>query len=224
MLIAEDVLLLLTDDDEGVVSGDYPDLALGAALLLELALIGRIRITEKGEALHRAERVVVESQQPTDDLILDEALARLVAHPDCKPQRAVEVLSKKVRRPLLERLVGREILRQDATKVLGLWPRTTWPTNDPTYERHLRQQLFSVLVEGEKPDVRMASVIALLSAMKVAHKVVAQDVSTVDKRAVRRRAEQLRRESWASEAARKAIEATEAAAVAAITATAVASS
>ena len=90
-LIAEDLLLLLTDDRRGSVreysSADY---VLGGALLMELALAGRVRITEEGESAHKAGRVTITDASPTDDDILDDALARLAAKPDCKPQKVID--------------------------------------------------------------------------------------------------------------------------------------
>lgn len=213
-LIAEDLLLLLTHDEKGKVresgSADY---ALGGALLVELTLAGRVRITEKGESEHKPNRVIVTDASPTDNSILDEALARLVTKRDRKPQAAVELLAKKVRRPLQDSLVGRGLLRHERTRFAGF---NTWPANDGSREEEVRAGLFRVLVQSEEPTVRQACLIALLSALKVADKVIAEDVSTVDRKVVRRRAEELLKQNWTSEAVRKAIEAAAAAAVAVV--------
>ncbi|WP_425307324.1 GPP34 family phosphoprotein [Ammonicoccus fulvus] len=212
-LIAEDLLLLLTHDRRGSVreysSADY---VLGGALLMELALAGRVRITEEGESAHKAGRVTITDDSPTDDAILDNALARLATKPDCKPQKAVELLVKKVRRPLQDRLVERGMFRHEKSRFAGF---NKFPAADTSHEDEIRAGLFRVLVENEEPTVREASLISLLSAIDVAHKVVAEDVSTIDKKAVRRRAKELMKENWASEAARAAIEAVHAAAAAA---------
>lgn len=79
MLIAEDLLLLLTDDRTGRLagSGTEVDVALGGALLVELTMEGRVEVTEDGGMLRR-NRVTVRDAAPTGDEVLDEALARRV--------------------------------------------------------------------------------------------------------------------------------------------------
>lgn len=215
-LIAEDLLLLLTHDSRGSIreysSADY---LLGGALLLELALSGRVRITEKGESGHRAGRVTITDASPTDDAILDQALARLATKPDCTPEKAVELLARKVRRPLQDRLVERGMLRHEKSRFAGF---NKFPTADGTHEAEIRRGLFAVLVQNEQPTVRLASLVSLLAAVDVAHKVVAEDVSTIDKKAVRKRAKALLAENWASEAVRAAVQAVQAGAAAAVVA------
>jgi hypothetical protein len=51
MLLAEDLLLLLTDDDTGqlAASSAEVDVALGGALLIELALTGRVDVASSDE-------------------------------------------------------------------------------------------------------------------------------------------------------------------------------
>ncbi len=78
MLLAEDLLLLLTDDATGRVRGGEADTGIGgAALLIDLALLGRVRITEKGERDHKPDRVIVANPAPTDHRVLDAALAKI---------------------------------------------------------------------------------------------------------------------------------------------------
>lgn len=92
-----------------------------------------------------------------------------------------------------------------------------YPTVDAGHENGVRRDLLVVLGQGAEPDDRLASLIGLLSALDLAHKVVAEDVSTVDKRAIKKRAKQLREENWAAQAAYKAIQAMQAAGAAAAT-------
>ena len=69
MLLAEDLLLLLTDDDSNEV-----DVALGGALLVELALTHRVDVAGPDERV-REGRPVVKDPSSTGDGLLDEALA-----------------------------------------------------------------------------------------------------------------------------------------------------
>ena len=66
MLIAEDLLLLVTADDTGKLSADTTntDVALGGALLAELALAHRVDVAGPDERV-REGRLVVRDASPT---------------------------------------------------------------------------------------------------------------------------------------------------------------
>ena len=72
MLLAEDLLLLLTDDETGKLdaSGTEVDMALGGALLVELALLQRIDVAGPHEQLPEG-RLVVRTHSPTGDVLLE---------------------------------------------------------------------------------------------------------------------------------------------------------
>lgn len=116
MLVAEDLLLLLTDDRTGkaVVDSTRLDIALGGALLLELVVSGHAGITGPGGVTVdgvRSGRVVALRQPPVGDPVLDEGLRRLVTSRAKKPQSAVTDLGKDLRPALYHRLAERGILR-----------------------------------------------------------------------------------------------------------------
>ncbi|WP_432560230.1 GOLPH3/VPS74 family protein [Granulicoccus sp. GXG6511] len=211
-LLAEDLALLLLHDETGWLRGQHADIALAGAVLTELAIRGRIRLTEKGERDVRPNRVTVVDDSATDDPLLDEALARLAARRARFQQTSVQLLRGRAKPAILDRLVDRGVLERREVKLLGLIPLKTYPMRDHTYEDGLRRRLFTVLVRDEEPTVRDACLIALLSAMGLAAKTIAEDVSTVDKRAIRRRANAMRRQHWAAEAAYRLIQAQEGAA------------
>jgi Golgi phosphoprotein 3 (GPP34) len=75
MLIAEDLLLLLYGDESGkpVLASTELDYALAGAVLLELAMLGRIDVAGTGETV-RSGRLVVRDPSPTGSAILDERL------------------------------------------------------------------------------------------------------------------------------------------------------
>lgn len=145
MLVAEDLLLLLTDDASGkfVVDRTGMGLALAGACVLELAERGRVGVAVEGEAVRRG-RLVVRDPVPTGDAVLDLAT----------------------------------------------------------------------------PDPRSASLAALLSALNAAHKVIAGP----DKRAVKRRATEIREGQWAADAVGAAIQAVQTAVSAAVMTSVIASS
>ena len=221
-LIAEDLLLLLLDDVSGKATTDRTrlDYALGGAVLLELAMAGRVDVTEKEGWLGK-QRVVVVDPAPMGDSVLDDAAAALSTGKPRDPQSAVTSLSKRLRATLLGRLAERGVLRREEDRVLGVFPRERWPANDATHERQLRARLHDVLIVGLASDARTSALIALLSAIDQAHKVI--DVS--DRKAVKARAKEIAQGAWAGAAVRKAVQAAESAVVAAtVVATAATSS
>jgi len=218
-LIAEDLLLLLLDDESGKLTGTaYPQPALGGALLIELAVTGAVEVEEKAGIWKSAKVRAVPGAAPEDALL--RAGYDLVAEKDRGAQDLVERLGKGLKEELAERLVARGMLERRDDKVLGLFPRTRWPSADATHEEQVRRALTAALVTGAEPDQRTGALIALLSAVDKAHKVV--DHQGMSARDVRKRAKQISEGAWAAKAVRDAIAASVAAiaAVAASTAAA----
>jgi hypothetical protein len=221
-LISEDLLLLLLDDDNGKLTGTaYPQTALGGALLIELAVTGAVEVEEK-TGVWRSAKVRPTTAVPDDDVL--RTGYDVVAEKERGAQDLVDRLGKGLKEQLAERLVTRGILERREDRVLGLFPRTRWPAADSTHEQDVRRQLTAALVSGAEPDERTGALIALLSAIDKAHKVVDHDGMSA--RDVRKRAKQVSEGAWAAKAVRDAISASTAAiaAVAASTAAATAAS
>ena len=220
VLIAEDLLLLVTDDSTGksIVGSTELDHALAGGVLLELALSGRVDV-ERGRRFGRGDRVVVADTSPTGDSVLDDALSRITEKPR-KPESVVGALRKGLRTRLYERLADQGILRMEQGRVLGLFPSTRWPAVDSAHERQLRQALEDALVVGIEPQPRVAAVVSLLHAIKAVPKVVG---SRENKKVVQARAKAIAEGAWAATAVRKAVDAVNAATVAAVAGAAAAS-
>ena len=116
VLLAEDLLLLLTDDDTGRLAAPSTevDVALGGALLVELTLMQRVDIAGSDERV-REGRLVVRDPDPTGDGLLDEALTIAGQNEGKKPQSVVARLGKGARVRLYERLVAGGVLRAEVT-------------------------------------------------------------------------------------------------------------
>ncbi|MEV6893349.1 MULTISPECIES: GOLPH3/VPS74 family protein [Kribbella] len=211
MLIAEDLLLLLYDDQTGKPITGAPglDFSLAGAVLIELTLQQKLDITTEG----KAGRLRVLDGAPTGDPILDERLSYVIDKPGKKPKDQIKPLSKHLRNQLLARLAQRGVLEADQGKVLGLFPVTRWPAKDARHEMEVRTQLEGVLRQGLAPDQRTAALIALLSALNVVPKVI---TDAVDNRALKQRAKEIADSDWAAAAVKKAVAEVQAAVTAAI--------
>jgi hypothetical protein len=213
--ITEDLVLLLLDPATGraVVDGTSLDRAIGGALLLDLAL--RERITADGVGARA--RLSLRDAAPTGDPLLDEAASRLSGNP-VRAQKAVERLARRTRTPVLERLVERGVVRRESSRILGVFPSTTWPSTDGTGEE-LRGRIAAVLRDGARPDQHVALLISLVHAVKAEHKVV-----DGPRRQLRPRAAEVAEGDWAGVAVRRAVQAVQTSVMAAVTASTVAAS
>jgi len=209
MLLAEELLLLALDDKSGRVNVSQIDRGLAGAVLLELALLGRVRVAEKRENV-RAGRLVLVPGPPLAHPVLAEGLAVLEGREGRKPEHVIDKLAKSLRDRLADGLVQAGVLRRERHKVLGLFPTHRLPAQDVSHEATVRERISSALA-GAAPDERTAALIALLAALKAVTTVF----EVADKRAARRRAKEIAEGQWAATAVRKAVEAVYAATAAA---------
>ncbi|WP_116948530.1 GOLPH3/VPS74 family protein [Jiangella endophytica] len=195
LLIVDDFMLLLLDDESGSPAGAGTlHYSLGGALLVDLALAGRITIESKG--------VTVVDGPPLDDPLLDDALAK-VAEKRRGTHALLFVLGQGLSDRVTERLVERGLIRRETRKFLGLFRTTTWPADDVRHEAELRERLRRVLVGGEQPDARTAAIIALLNAINVLHIVVSGP--DLPWRTVANRASEIQQGEWATDPATQAV-------------------
>ncbi|HEV2258799.1 MAG TPA: GPP34 family phosphoprotein [Streptosporangiaceae bacterium] len=206
MLLAEDLLLLVTDDTSGRLSAPAAqvDAGLGGANLVELTLLNKVDLS--GEADQgKPGRIIVRDPSPAGDEVLDAALEILITRQGSKPSTVIRPLSKNLRHGLYQRLAGSGMIRAGRGRTLGIFPARTWPAQDSRHEEQVRQLVTQALVQQAVPDARTAALIALLHALKCEHKVIDPRPYQLSRRQLRARAEEIALDNWASEAVRKAI-------------------
>lgn len=202
-LIAEDVFLLLVDDTEGKPSVDstkFPRVLAGA-LILELAMNGAVRITEKNEPVKDG-RLVVAGPPPADPLLARAHAAIASEKHPMKPQKAIEKLQKKLTEEVGSRLASQGFVTEKRDKVWGLFPTTTWPARDVRRQDWARKWIASAVVDGTTPTPEISALISLVAAVDAVPKVL----PGVDKKMAKRRAKEIADGEWASAAVRKAVQ------------------
>ncbi|AJW42596.1 hypothetical protein NY08_4596 [Rhodococcus sp. B7740] len=212
-MIAEDLLLLLLDDDSGKPLADSTKLprVLAGALVVELAMGGSLRITGPGEQTKK-DHVVVAGAPPADVLLRRVFDLVASASRPMKPQKVIEKSQKNLSKELIARLVAQGFVAENKAKVLGLFPTTTWPARDTSHEKVLRDSLRGALVDGTTPSPHTAALISLISAVDLTHKVIVD----ADKKLLKQRAKQVAEGEWAGAAVRKAVSDVNAAVMAAV--------
>jgi hypothetical protein len=222
-LIAEDLLLLLLDDAKGTVSTwGKTDAVLGGAVLAELAVAGLVTVDEH-KSIWRTDKVHATEAAPAElDPVLADALAEIAAK-GRKASTLVTKIGKGLEARLAAGLAERGILERRDGKLLGLFPRTTWPAADTTRENELRGTITACLIGGADPDERTGALIALLAAIDQAHNAVTPSTTT-KKNVLEKRAKEIADGQWAAKAVKDAVDAATAAMVGAVVASTAATS
>lgn len=207
MLIAEDLLLLVTDDASGRLSAEAAkvDAGLGGASLVELVLMRRVDLSGEGDD-GKPGRIVVLDPSPAGDDILDAALEIVSAHQGKKPATVIRPLSKNLRGTLYERLAAGGVIRAQQGRALGIFPVHRWPAQDASHEAEVRRLVTQALTQQTTPDTRTATLIALLHALRCEHKIVDPQQFGLSRRQLRIRAAEIAEGNWASDAVRKVID------------------
>lgn len=206
MLLAEDLLLLVTGNDSGRLSvpSAQVDAALGGANIVDLALLGKVDLSGSADQ-GKPGRIIVRDPSPAGDEVLDAALEILIGRQGSKPFTVIRPLGKNVREALYERLAVTGAVRRGRSRTLGVFPVRTWPAQDAQHEEQVRQLLTQVLAQQAAPDARTAGLIALLHALRCEHKIVDPGPYHLSRRQLRARAAEIGQGNWAAEAVRKVI-------------------
>ncbi|KOX14797.1 GOLPH3/VPS74 family protein [Micromonospora profundi] len=211
-LLLTDELVLLAYDDDGAnrLGRPHLDYGLAGAVLLELALAGRVEVTDK--------HLVVTDPAPTGVPLLDDALAMLAAagRPR-KPKNWIGKLAKGLPERVLDGLVDTGVLRRESDKVLLIFPRTRYPSPtgaQPAVETEARERMAAALTGNGPVDARTAALLTLTRAVGLDRKLFRE----LPKERVKARMDEISAGDWASAAAKKAIDEMQAALMVATTA------
>ncbi|NIZ90533.1 GOLPH3/VPS74 family protein [Kineococcus rubinsiae] len=215
--LADDLLLVLLSPQTGrpVVDGQRLAPGLAGAVLLELALAGRIEVRHEGR--WRGDRLTVLDGPALGDPLLDDAVEVLRGRPGVLARSAVQRLARaSVVRTVKQRLVD----AGDAALTPGGFLR--FSRHDPRAEAHdpLVAQLRAALRAGDVASLpqRSVALISLLHGLRVVGKAVPD--TGLPGRELRARAKELSEGEWAGAAVLAAVRAAQAASSAAVAAAA----
>jgi len=161
--LSEELLLLALHDEKGSVlfnsSTSLPYGLVGTGLL-ELLFQNRIVLKEKN--------IECINQTPVGDPILDEMLKLIVSSTKIRNVKywipKIQSKVKHIRERLTDSLVQKGILRREGHKILGVFPSSRYPTQNPSSEFEIRNRIRNVVLFDHPPKERE---IALISLIKV---------------------------------------------------------
>jgi golgi phosphoprotein 3 len=158
LFLHEEILLLALKDREGTIApGTMYQYALGGAVLAELLLRRRIRLMEHG----RKKLVETVDPTPVGDNLIDECLSRIIT---AKRRASLQTWVERVAQTkhLTHRIAGqlcqRGILRADQGKILLVFTRKIYPEINPEPERQLMSRLREAIFT-DTPDVDERTVV-----------------------------------------------------------------
>lgn len=194
-----DELALLVHQDDGSRALGQPALGYGlaGALLVELALAGRVAVVDR--------KVAVVDPAPTGHPLLDRALDRVAGDGPRTPAHWVDKLSRALTEEVMAGLVDRGVLRREEGRVLLVFPRTRFPAPDgaePAAETAARARMRRAVLGDGPVDPRTAALCALVRAVGLDRRVF----TDLPRRQVRAALKAISDGDWAADAVRKAIE------------------
>ena len=159
--LAEELLLLAYDDQTGKATGSRIglDLGMAAAVLIDLALAGRIA--------YRDGYLKVIKTDPIGDPIADAVLAKVADEEPHTPAQWVQRLRHRLRTRVLEDLVARGVVQDVDETQMGVIHVHRYPTTDPAFEAEIRDRLAKALMSDGLCDERTAALATLLHACRM---------------------------------------------------------
>lgn len=176
--LAEELLLLAYDDTTGKATMPRISLDLGmaAAVLVELALAGRIAYADGS--------LTVIDPTPTSEPFSDDVLSRIAADTPHTPASWVQRLRHGLRDRILADLCRQGVVRDVDETELGFIHVHRYPVVDSSVEAETRQRLADALTGAAAPDERTAALATLVVVLRMesALGVGAEEVATARRR------------------------------------------
>ena len=163
--IAEDLFLLLLDNADAQPGLDRSrrERVLSAAVLLDLALLCRVRPTMNGEPIRPGRLVALTGPLPLDP-IMDPAFALLARRP-LSPNAAVSKMRRHIQENIAQHLEHTGQIRRVRLQSKRLHHPYAWPVTNRERVTQARAALLSALFDREPPTPSTAAIVSLLHAV-----------------------------------------------------------
>lgn len=156
LTLAEEVILLSLDDRTGHTVCAHTGYAVSAAILAELAVLGRVTID--GDAVRLVD------QSAVDHSVLNEAVG-MIGNFEGKLSWLIRApLAENQRERVIERLVTLGILERVEKKALGLFRYRRYPEHDGSVEAGIRSRLRAAALGTGEADSRTCALLSIAHA------------------------------------------------------------
>ena len=161
----QELALLALNDSKGTFEGSMVMYGIGGAILSELILQDKIKVSDTKEQI-----VSIADACSTSDEVLDEALNMIVE--SVKPKGlqgwVVSVSGiKELHHRIGVQLCDLGVLKQDERKILWLFTQRIYPELDSSYEDEIRERMAFAMFKGKPADERTAVLIAFARSTHV---------------------------------------------------------
>src|SRR5688572_9733560 len=207
----EQVLLLSLHEEKGTAHAAYYGLAIGGAILAELALLDRIRL----EPAKRESLVTIVDGPRTGDRVLDGCVTRIAASKRRRsPQVWIDAFSviPDLIDTIAQPLADRGILHRGEGRMLWIFRRKIYPTANPGPESRLVKEIRNAIRRDGDVEPRLAILIGIAHRAYVLEYVVERDILKERKK----RLDEIVKMHAMGEATKKAVEASMAVIMAAV--------
>ena len=170
--LSEELLLITLDDESGKLLDSIKpfsfDIAIAASLIMELTLKGKLDTDAK--------KLFVVSSEETGDVILDQALAIIVAEKNSlstsdwlsRFAHYGDTLSDKI----IESLVNKGVVQLVEKRLLWVLKTRAYPATSGIEEREVRSRIMQLLNNDEIPNPSDALLIGLLRATGIMNRLL----------------------------------------------------
>ena len=212
LYLHEETMLLSLHDRKGTPVADMYTYAVAGAIMAELSLMNRIKVTDEKKKL-----VGVVDASPIGDALLDECLQKIA---DAKTPKSVSswvssiAMISELKHKVACSLCKKKILRHDTEKVLWIFTRNLYPEIEPKTERKIRDRMAKLMFgQTTQHDERTTILVALAKHADLLR-------HNFDKDRLKRNKERIEKvasgDMFAARATKKAIEAVQAAILVAV--------
>ncbi len=170
--IAEELLTLAIDDNEGAVSASMKSVlrfGLAGAFLAELVQAHKIQLAE--------DRLTLASSEPTGDALFDDILAMVSS--DNKPRklgRWIQAIGSKLTiKQVALRLVERKVIVIDNKQYAWVIPYPAFPQGQASAKYLLKQHLRGIVLAGQPATPADLVLLSLLQACRLLRLVFTRD-------------------------------------------------
>ena len=160
--IIDQLTLLALDDDKGsfVAESNAYAYALAGALIMELALRGRIDLNAK--------KVLIKDRTKTNDNVIDRYFDIILKSTKEKSLKSwiqqIGNKASKIKLDTVDKLIENRILSKKEHKFLWVFTYNNYPMENPRPENKLRKRLYDVVVNGHRPEIKDIMLLNLIQS------------------------------------------------------------